>query len=97
MESFDPFSREKSKMATVKPRPIWFLRDEQREKMQKDPLHFYVVNERVLAMDTEIARLRGALQQVTDELGVPSADYPAPVANAWNVAKCALNLGIEQI
>ena len=82
-------------MATVKPRTIQFLNDWEREKMGYDPGESFISNIRVLAMDTEIARLRGALQQVTDELGVPNEDYPAPVANAWDVAKSALNVGVE--
>ena len=31
-----------------------------------------------------------ALQRVKSELGVPSGDYPAPVANAWTIADVAL-------
>ena len=84
-------------MATVKPRPVRFLSERERENMQMDPAQDagYITNDRVLAMDIEIARLRSALQQITDELGVPSADYPTPVANAWDIAKSALNVGIE--
>ena len=81
-------------MATVKPRPVRFLIDQERENLSVRPGAFSISNERVLEMDTEIARLRGALQQVTDELGVPNAEYPAPVANAWNIAKTALNAGV---
>ncbi len=81
-------------MATVKPRLVRFLSDLEREHMQRYIGAVGIINERVLAMDTEIARLRGALQQVTDELGVPNAEYPAPVANAWNIAKSALNVGM---
>lgn len=33
---------------------------------------------------------RTILKQIMDELGVPGANYPAPVANAYGLAKCAL-------
>lgn len=33
---------------------------------------------------------RVTLRQIMDELGVPDASYPAPVANAYGLAKCAL-------
>jgi hypothetical protein len=41
-------------------------------------------------MDAEIARLRAALDSIIHELGVPSDDYPTPIANAYSIARAAL-------
>lgn len=35
-------------------------------------------------------RLRDALRRITQELGVPGPDYPAPVGNAYDIAVEAL-------
>jgi hypothetical protein len=40
--------------------------------------------------EAENARLREALTIVMNELGVPGEDYPAPVTNAYSVARRAL-------
>ena len=40
--------------------------------------------------DAENARLRGALQSIMNELGVPQPGYPQPVANAYEIARAAL-------
>lgn len=37
------------------------------------------------------AAYREALGRIKNELGVPSDDSPAPVANAWYIADAALN------
>ena len=37
-----------------------------------------------------LATYRAALVQIMHEIGVPSADYPSPVANAYDIAKQAL-------
>ena len=39
----------------------------------------------------EVQRLREALERIRDELGVPSPEYPAPVANAADIAAAALD------
>ena len=36
-------------------------------------------------------KYRTALIEIMSELGVPGAGYPAPVANAYEIAKCALS------
>ena len=46
--------------------------------------------EAVFAMEAENARLREALEKARDELGVPTDDYPAPVASAVEIIKAAL-------
>ena len=38
----------------------------------------------------EVERLRGALEEVTKELGVPGEGYPQPVTNAYFAARQAL-------
>jgi hypothetical protein len=38
----------------------------------------------------ETERLRDALRQIQRELGVPDETYPAPVANAYQIAQEAL-------
>jgi acyl-CoA reductase-like NAD-dependent aldehyde dehydrogenase len=38
----------------------------------------------------EVARLREALREIKHELGVPDDNYPAPVANAVEIANRAL-------
>lgn len=39
----------------------------------------------------EIAELyRDALLQIITELGIPDENYPAPVANAWEIATKAI-------
>jgi hypothetical protein len=44
---------------------------------------------------TESEKLRDALRQIVDELGVPGPDYPAPVGNAYDIAQEALRIPIE--
>jgi hypothetical protein len=39
----------------------------------------------LLAAEATIAQLREALEAAMRELGIPSGDYPAPVANAWRI------------
>ena len=39
----------------------------------------------------EVVGLREALERIKSELGVPSKEYPAPIANAWYIADAALN------
>ena len=38
-----------------------------------------------------LEKYRAALVQIMRELGVPSAGYPAPVRNAYEIARSALN------
>jgi hypothetical protein len=42
------------------------------------------------ALREERDSYREALERITKELGVPDENYPAPVANACNLAKSAL-------
>lgn len=37
-----------------------------------------------------LAKYRAALTGIMRELGIPGTGYPAPVANAYEIAKCAL-------
>lgn len=55
----------------------------------KDKLAF-IRTAHKLTEDAEIARLRGALEQIKNELGVPDENYPAPIANAVEIARAAL-------
>ncbi len=43
-----------------------------------------------VTIDNE-ALLKGALDRIAHELGVPDDDYPAPVANAAYIADAALH------
>ncbi len=43
-----------------------------------------------------LAEYRGAFQRIMNELGVPGPGYPAPVANAWEIAAKAI-LGPEAL
>jgi len=43
------------------------------------------------AETVRLARLRLAARQAMRELGVPGPDYPAPVANAWEILRAALD------
>lgn len=80
-------------MATVRARKFERLTDREREIMEMDRYEGHPIrNERVLRMDLDITILRAALVDVMNELGVPNKDYPAPAANAWNLAKVALNI-----
>jgi septation ring formation regulator EzrA len=45
------------------------------------------------AADKEIERLREALAEIRNELGVPQPGYPQPVANAADIAHAALGKG----
>ena len=47
----------------------------------------YVANARLIAAAPE---LLAALKAITDELGVPDPGYPAPVANAAEIARAAI-------
>ena len=48
------------------------------------------IGEDTPAILNEIPALKEALDRIKHELGVPSSDYPAPVANAWYIADAAL-------
>jgi uncharacterized coiled-coil DUF342 family protein len=47
-------------------------------------------------LEAERDRLREALERITGELGVPSEDYPAPVAEAVRIAREALTKITEE-
>jgi len=45
---------------------------------------------RAVELSREVSRLRKALEEIRDELGVPQPGYAAPVANAAHIARAAL-------
>lgn len=48
------------------------------------------LSETMVSRNAEIERLRRALHNVMDELGVPQPGYLQPVANAYEIARTAL-------
>lgn len=49
--------------------------------------------DQIRKLTEENARLREALEKIKNELGVPQPGYPQPVANAYEIAKAALEGG----
>lgn len=48
------------------------------------------LNSRTVALKEENIRLRKAIRDITNNLGVPQPGYPAPVAEAYRIAELAL-------
>jgi predicted nuclease with TOPRIM domain len=46
--------------------------------------------ERNEELTAEVERLRGALEQVRDNIGVPDASYPSPLVTAYGLINAAL-------
>lgn len=46
---------------------------------------------RVKELRTELATMRGFIRMALDELGVPNADYPAPISNTVKILNDALH------
>src|SRR3990167_2900274 len=49
------------------------------------------MDEYLLGLEKQVWQLRDALDKIVHELGVPQPGYPAPVANAAEIAKDALS------